>query len=157
MTQKKENERMISRYSRDPKHLRNGAVMSFLFGIGMLLMGIIGYSDERAMVKKCTAETTGTVTSVQAFYGAKNTNSYVATVVPGDTSIFGADTLESTRTSHKYYIDEGVKIWYDPSDTSNYYIQYEKPDATGYSLMTGAALFAGVGAVMLMMYMRKIS
>ena len=50
-----------------------------------------------------------------------------------------------------------MKIWYDPSDTSNYYIQYEKPDATGYSLMTGAALFAGVGAVMLMMYMRKIS
>ena len=136
--------------------LNNPAAIMVLFLIAgpvCIIWGIAGYFLSDQNTSKYTAVTYGVVTDVEMIR-EYNTNhyetSYIATVEPEESGIFSS-YLSSGKTGYEYEKGEHVEINYDPSDPSNYYIQFSEPSSGDLKMviiggvLSVVALFAFFG------------
>ena len=139
-------------------------IMGLLVGAAMVLYGIFGFSQQRQRVRRCTAETSGIVVSVEQLshpyrdYGRSARHLlYRASIEPTNEDIFGSAQLFTDKTEYVYKKDEKVSIYYDPTDTSCYYIEHAKPSATGYTMISCGLILMAVGGVFCLIRSRKNS
>lgn len=119
-------------WSRNPKERifwsRFRIITLFIFTV----IAIIANTGKFLSSGRCTAQTMGTVINVVETRtgGARRfqTTEYTPLVRPADGSVFSDKELFSNeRVSHHYRIGDVVKIFYEPGNISNYYIQYARP------------------------------
>lgn len=117
----------------------------------LFIWGGIRFAIFYQTTSKCSAETYGQVVNVEVethLNLEKNeVTECIATVKTTDSSIFKGAELVSGKTNYVYEKGTYVKINYDPSDPSKYYIQHADPAAQGVGTLTaGAAVFLiGIG------------
>lgn len=121
-------------------------IVFLIAGPLLLIGGGIKFAFYYQTTSKCSAETYGTVVAVEeerhSSYRHGPYIDYVATVEPADSSIFGRSSLRSAKTDYAYEKWETVRIYYNPSDSSKYYIQHAYP-------AKGSLIFVVSGAVVL--------
>ena len=89
-----------------------------------MILNVAGYIVDKDLADKCTATMWGVVTYVDENRVYKHPTSYYATV----TSENAPDReFRSSVTFHEYTVGDKVKIFYDPDDMNNYYIEYAEP------------------------------
>ena len=89
-----------------------------------MILNVAGYIVDKDLADKCTATMWGVVTYVDENRVYKHLTSYYATV----TSENAPDReFRSSVTFHEYTVGDKVKIFYDPDDMNNYYIEYAEP------------------------------
>ncbi len=125
-------------------------IMFLIVGPFVMLWGTINYIDQSQITRKCTAVTYGVVASVEMeekMHDGNRERSYVATVKPIDSSIFGKSEIVSSETSYAFTKEQYVEIKYDPSDPSTYYIVHADPATGDFNLIIagGVMLFIGLG------------
>lgn len=128
------------------------AIMICFLIIGPLCIigGIIGYFMSDQNTSKYTAVAHGVVTEVEMIREIETNHyetSYIATVEPEESGIFSSSYLSSGKAGYEYEKGEHVKINYDPSDPSHYYIQHANPTSGFINLVIVGAvvLFLGAG------------
>ncbi|MCR5021598.1 hypothetical protein [Ruminococcus sp.] len=97
------------------------AAPAFLAFITLFVIGFIAVKDS---ADKCTATMWGFVTDVDENRVYKNPTSYSATVTSDSVPDM---EFRSIVTYHEYKVGDKVKIFYDPDDMKNYYIEYAEP------------------------------
>ena len=126
---------------KSPKERIAGCAV-FLIVYGLALMFLFGTgSEEYERTKACTAVTAGTVQSVRESYhtGRSGGHTRKAEIIPDEVGVFTTEILHSdTSAWHEYKQGETVKVFYDPADSSNYYIEHARP---GDSFRSGIYLF----------------
>ena len=131
----------MSGMAKSPKQRIAGYVL-FLAVYGLALMFLFGTgSEEYERTKACTAVTMGTVQTVRERYHTGRSGGYTweAEVVPDEEGIFTVPVLHSGVSAwHEYSEGERVKIFYDPADSANRYIEHARP---GDSFKLGIYLF----------------
>lgn len=102
----------------------------FLISMGV---SFIEELDGYLLRKNCTAVTSGTVVSVESHRRNKKVTNYTADIEPDAPALFGGELLHAGKrygqvnNHHEYKKGDRVKIYFKPSDSSRYYIQYDKP------------------------------
>ena len=122
-------------------------IMFLILGPFMLIWGSVSYMTNYVNTSKCTATTYGVVVNVEeevkrAQYS--HSTVYIATVEPIESGIFNTSELRSCETDYAFKKDDRVRIYYDPSDPSSYYINFAEPTNQGTVLM-----FSGVAVTLL--------
>lgn len=125
-----------------------------------MIYGTVEYRNGTRLERQCSSVAYGVVVDVEV---EKQMNrrevetSYIATVEPSDKSIFGTSALTSDNTDFVYKKGLHVKIYYDPSDPSTYYIQYAEPVRNDMTLIIIGGVIFVVGVGMLVYYKTKRS
>ena len=134
--------------------LNNPAAIMVLFlivGPVCIVWGIAGFFMSDQNTSKYTAVAHGVVTEVEMIREIKTNHyetSYIATVEPEESGIFSSSYLSSGKAGYEYEKGEHVKINYDPSDPSHYYIQHANPTSGFITLIIVGAIVTVIGAVM---------
>lgn len=129
-------------------------------GLFMIIWGAVGSFISNPVTSKCTAVTYGIVTDVKVEkeHSYRHTStSYIATVEPEDSSIFNRPSLVSGRSVHSYAKGDRIKIYYDPSDPLNNYIDHANPTTSNLAVTVAGAvlLFAGIAVYVGRRILRK--
>jgi len=77
---------------------------------------------------------------------------YFATVKPTDSSIFSTPELRSDESGYAYEKGEYVKIKYDPSDHSKYFIEHASPSEGPLNLIITGAVLSVFGVIFLFVH-----
>ena len=105
-------------------------ILFLVIGPFLMIWGGVNYMINNRVEDDCTSVTNGVVISVEMnkrMWHKQWQITYVATVKPNDDAIFEEATIKSAKTNYAYEEGERVKIHYDPSDTSTYYIEHAAP------------------------------
>lgn len=124
-------------------------IVFLLIGPFLLILGSVGIIKNYETKHDSTSVAYGTVVDVEEkrsspVYGFAQT-SYIATVEPEDDSIFDSSELRSVRADYCYAMGERVRIYYDPSDPSTYYIQHADPIEGGRNQVIAGAVVLLLG------------
>ena len=138
------------------KYAFNPTWMMIVFLIAgpiLLIGGGIKFVIYYQTTSNCTAEAYGTVIAVEETrhrsYRHGPTIDYVATVQPADSSVFSKSVLISTKTDYKFEKGETVSIYYNPSDSSQYYIQHADPAQSSLIYVITGAVVLVAGLILL--------
>ena len=102
--------------------------------IAMVFFMMSSRGEKKVRIEDCTAETTGVVTDVIRS-GTKHPGYYYFSVVkPDNSELFGGRELRSESSQHQYHEGDIVKIFYDPDDTSAFYIEHSSPPGSSMKL-----------------------
>ena len=108
------------------------SIVVFVVGLFFVLWGGFKFILHKQSADRCSSVTYGLVVDVEKDVSYDEYNkrtTYVATVKPNDSTIFGTSTLSTGKTDYAYTEGLYVEINYDPSDPSNYYIQFSEPSS----------------------------
>ncbi len=125
-------------------------------GLVLLIRSGVDYAKYKQATKNLDSEIYGEVVNV-AFEDYSldiSDRKYVATVEPTDRSIFNGSSLKSGQTKYAYKMGEFVKIYYDSSNLSEYYIQHAAPTNNSIPFLITGTVMTCLGFVILVGFKR---
>ena len=123
-------------------------------GLVLLIRSGVDYAQYKQATKNLDSEMYGEVINV-AFEDNSldiSDREYIATVKPTDRKIFNSSTLKSGKTKYAYTMGEFVKIYYDSSNLSEYYIEHDAPTNSAIPFLVVGAVMTCLGLVILAGY-----
>ena len=103
-----------------------------VFTVLFLIYCVISFFNYKSSMEECTSVISGVVTDVEKKSNLRHGYDYKAYVTSeNDPSM----KFESLSTKHKYVEGESVKIYYNPNDISNYYIEGAAPVGKDISMI----------------------
>ena len=126
----------------------------FLFliiGPFMCILSGVDYVKYKQATKNLDSEMYGEVINVEFEENSLDISDreYVATVKPTDRNIFSSSALKSGKTKYAYKMGEFVKIYYDSSNLSEYYIEHDAPTNGALTLLVSGTVVTCLGFVIL--------
>ena len=107
---------------------------------------VVSFFSYKISMDKCSSVMMGVVTDVEKKNDTRhgyNDKAYVAPQNAPDVR------LETPSTKHEYTKGESVKIYYDPNDSANYYIEGAEPTRKDLSMIITLLTLLIVGYVVL--------
>ena len=122
-------------------------VLCLIIGPFMMILGGFDYAKYKQATKNLDSEMYGEVVNVEfEDYSLDIADrKYVATVKPTDRGIFNSSALESGKTRYAYKMGEFVKIFYDSSNVSEYYIEHNAPTNGSITFLVIGIVFTCIG------------
>ena len=122
-------------------------LICFTIGLVLLIRSGVDYVQYKQSTKNLDSEMYGEVVNVEFEDYSLNIadRKYVATVKPTDRGIFNSSALESGKTKYAYKMGEFVKIFYDSSNVSEYYIEHNAPTNGSITFLVIGIVFTCIG------------
>lgn len=132
-----------------PEQLRLSAIIMFVIAAVMFVSAFYLRSNYKKLVNECTAFEMGSVTDVATRvkhrHRGRSITEYKAHIELIEGSALGRSSISSDWTVHRFLNGETVKIYYDPNDTSTYYVNGATPDnGTGWFTVASVLSVMGV-------------
>ena len=129
-------------------------VLCLIIGPFMMILGGFDYAKYKQATKNLDSEMYGEVVNVEFEENSLDVSDreYVATVKPTNSGIFNSSVLKSGETKYEYKMGEFVKIYYDSSNTSEYYIEHNAPINAAIPFLVAGTVFTCLGFVILAGY-----
>lgn len=122
-------------------------LICFTIGLVLLIRSGVDYVQYKQATKNLDSEMYGEVVNVEFEDNSFDIadREYVATVKPTDRGIFNSSALESGKTKYAYKMGEFVKIYYDSSNVSEYYIEHNAPTNDSITFLVIGIVFTCIG------------
>jgi len=122
-------------------------LICFTIGLVLLIRSGVDYVQYKQATKNLDSEMYGEVVNVEFEDNSFDIadREYVATVKPTDWSVFNSSALESGKTKYAYKMGEFVKIYYDSSNVSEYYIEHNAPTNDSITFLVIGIVFTCIG------------
>ena len=130
-------------------------VLIFLtIGLVLSIRSGVDYAKYKQATKNLDSEMYGEVIHVEFEENSLDVSDreYVATVKPTNSGIFNSSVLKSGETKYEYKMGEFVKIYYDSSNVSEYYIEHNAPTHSSIAFLIIGITFTCLGFVILAGY-----
>lgn len=130
-------------------------VLIFLtIGLVLSIRSGVDYAKYKQATKKLDSEMYGEVINVEFEENSLDISDreYIATVKPTNLGVFDSSLLTSGETKYEYKMGEFVKIYYDSSNTSEYYIEHNAPINAAIPFLVAGTVFTCLGFVILAGY-----
>ena len=130
-------------------------VLIFLtIGIVLSIRSGVDYAKYKQATKNLDSEMYGEVVNVEFEENSLDVSDreYIATVKPTNLGVFDSSLLTSGETKYEYKMGEFVKIYYDSSNTSEYYIEHNAPINAAIPFLVAGTVFTCLGFVILAGY-----
>lgn len=122
-------------------------LICFTIGLVLLIRSGVDYVQYKQATQNLDSEMYGEVVNVEFEDNSFDIadREYVATVKPTDRGIFNSSALESGKTKYAYKMGEFVKIYYDSSNVSEYYIEHNAPTNDSITFLVIGIVFTCIG------------
>ena len=130
-------------------------VLIFLtIGLVLSIRSGVDYAKYKQATKNLDSEMYGEVINVEFEENSLDISDreYIATVKPTNLGVFDSSLLTSGETKYEYKMGEFVKIYYDSSNTSEYYIEHNAPINAAIPFLVAGTVFTCLGFVILAGY-----
>ena len=122
-------------------------LMCLVIGPLMLILSGVSHVKYNKEMKNIDSEMYGEVVSVEIIENSLDVKdrTYVATVEPTDWRVFNSTALKSGETEYAYEKGEIVEIYYNASNTSEYFIEHNAPTNGTLPFIVFGSVFTLVG------------
>ena len=130
-------------------------VLIFLtIGLVLSIRSGVDYAKYKQATKNLDSEMYGEVINVEFEENSLDISDreYIATVKPTHLGVFDSSLLTSGETKYEYKMGEFVKIYYDSSNTSEYYMEHNAPINAAIPFLVAGTVFTCLGFVILAGY-----
>ena len=122
-------------------------LMCLVIGPLMLILSGVSHVKYNKEMKNIDSEMYGEVVSVEIIENSLDVKdrTYVATVEPTDWRVFNSTALKSGETEYAYEKGEIVEIYYNASNTSEYFIEHNAPTNGTFPFIVFGSAFTMIG------------
>lgn len=128
--------------------------LCLIIGPFLLIWSGVDYAKYKQATKNLDSEIYGEVIKVEFEDNSLDISDreYIATVKPTDRKIFNNSTLKSGKTKYAYKMGEFVKIYYDSSNLSEFYIEHDAPTNGAIPFLIAGSFMTCLGVIILVGY-----